>query len=549
MLCRNCFKMVSDDAKFCPECGAELNPGENNQEIRADLDSFGSGNAPHMTLSEQNKNSSSMPGDRLKQSKLAIAAAILAVLGCTSGIGLILGIIDLVKNKKDGNKHGASIFAVIWGGGISFVVMAFVIIGLFVGDYNSGEADSRSIAEEPVTRTEIVDDNAPNSESVIDDEKSVLTETDNVAAVETKKTEGTETEKEDNDAPDVKKDLTQEIEAALASELTIPEKVFKISDYPEYKEDPYIEVNGNHPFFEEKIKESITLDAEVGEQGLQYYSALDQLGRCGMAYEIVSKEILPTEERGQIGDLQPSGWQTVKYPDIIEDLYLYNRCHLIGYQLGGGNGDEQNLITGTRYLNMSGMLPFENTVAKYVEDIGNHVAYRVTPIFENNNLIASGVLMEAFSIEDSGAGVDFCIYAYNIQPGIEIDYATGDSREAVELIVPNESTQAEGYPNSRSIPDNTSVENESNATVSEMSDDSSGSGKSGSGKSSNFDTYDNPEQQNTTDAWVLNKSSKKIHYPNCKSVPKIAPKNYATSNENVETLEGKGYSKCKQCFK
>ena len=549
MLCRNCFKMVSDDAKYCPECGAELNTNENNQDIGAGFDSFDSGTPQSTFRAEQSLKSSTMQNQRAKQSKLGVAAAILSLVGCTSGIGLILGIIDLVKNKKDGNKHGASIFAVIWGGCISFVVMAFVIIGLLVGDYNSREANSRSVEEEQVTRTEIVEDNAPDSEGVIDDEKDVLTEDDTESAVEAKETEEVENETEGDAAPDEKIDLAQEIDAALSSELTIPEKVFRTSDYPEYKDDPYIEVNDNHPFFEEEIKKAITPDTEIGEQGLQYYSQLDQLGRCGMAYEIVSKEILPTEERGQIGDLQPSGWQTVKYPDVIEDLYLYNRCHLIGYQLGGGNGDEQNLITGTRYLNMSGMLPFENKVTQYVGDTGNHVVYRVTPIFENSNLVASGVLMEGYSIEDSGEGVDFCVYAYNIQPGIEIDYATGDSREVEELLIPNEGTQAELDSNNRSIPDSTSVEKDSSAMVSEKSDGSSITGKSGSGKSSNFDTYDNPEQQNTTDSWVLNKSSKKIHHPNCKSVPKIAPKNYATSNESVEALEGKGYSKCKQCFK
>ncbi len=431
MLCRNCYKMVSDDARFCPECGAELNQGESDQDIGAGFDAFDSASDLRVVHSEPNKSFSTMPGQSSKQSKLGIVAAILSILGCTSGIGLILGIIDLVKNKKDGNKHGSSIFAVIWGGGVSFVVVAFMIIGLLAGDYNSEEVNSGSIAEEPVTRTEITDDNAPDSDDDILDEKSVLEENDAETAVETKEAKNTENEKTDEVASVEKKELTQEIGAALSSELTIPEKTFKISDYPEYKDEPYIEVNNDHPFFEEEIKKSITPDAEVSGQGLQYYSALDQLGRCGMAYEIVSKEILPTEERGQIGDLQPSGWQTVKYPDVIEDLYLYNRCHLIGYQLGGGNGDEQNLITGTRYLNMSGMLPFENTVVQYVEETENHVAYRVTPIFENDNLVASGVLMEAFSIEDSGAGVDFCIYAYNIQPGIEIDYATGESKEEV----------------------------------------------------------------------------------------------------------------------
>ena len=138
---------------------------------------------------------------------------------------------------------------------------------------------------------------------------------------------------------------------------------------------------------------------------------------------------MPTEERGTIGMVKPSGWHTVKYPDIIEDLYLYNRCHLIGYQLSGENANEKNLITGTRYMNVEGMLPFENQVADYVKETGNHVLYRVTPRFTDKNLVADGVLMEAYSVEDSGAGVQFCVFAYNVQPGIEIDYATGESKD------------------------------------------------------------------------------------------------------------------------
>ena len=137
---------------------------------------------------------------------------------------------------------------------------------------------------------------------------------------------------------------------------------------------------------------------------------------------------MPTEERGEIGMVRPSGWHTVKYPEVIEDLFLYNRCHLIGYQLSGENANEKNLITGTRYFNVEGMLPFENEVARYVRKTGNHVLYRVTPIFEGENLVAEGVLMEAYSVEDQGRGVEFCVFVYNVQPGIEIDYATGESR-------------------------------------------------------------------------------------------------------------------------
>ena len=187
---------------------------------------------------------------------------------------------------------------------------------------------------------------------------------------------------------------------------------------PEFSGSPYAEINENKPFF---TKEEITVNS------FERYAPLDELGRCGPAFANISKEIMPTEERGPIGMVKPSGWHTVKYPDIIEDLYLYNRCHLIGYQLSGENANERNLITGTRYLNVEGMLPFENEAADYVRRTGNHVLYRVTPIFEGDNLVAEGVLMEAYSVEDHGRGVRFCVFVYNVQPGIEINYKTGKS--------------------------------------------------------------------------------------------------------------------------
>ena len=189
---------------------------------------------------------------------------------------------------------------------------------------------------------------------------------------------------------------------------------------PEYEGEPFVLINQNIPFFE---KDDYTTES------FENYSELDELGRCGAAYANISKELMPTEERGQIGDVRPSGWHTVKYPDLIEDRYLYNRCHLIGYQLSGENANEKNLITGTRYMNVEGMLPFENKVADYVRRSDNHVLYRVTPVFEGNNLVATGVLIEAYSVEDRGEGVCFCVFVHNVQPGIEIDYRTGESKE------------------------------------------------------------------------------------------------------------------------
>ena len=189
-------------------------------------------------------------------------------------------------------------------------------------------------------------------------------------------------------------------------------------DIGQYSGEPYVVVNNNIPFFEEE-------DFQVS--AFETYSELDKWGRCGVAYACVSKELMPVEERGEIGMIKPAGWHTVKYPGIIEDLYLYNRCHLIAWCLTGENANEKNLITGTRYMNIFGMLPFEEMIANYIDRTNNHVLYRVTPMYEGRNLIASGVLIEAVSVEDKGEGISFCVYCYNVQPGIEIDYSTGES--------------------------------------------------------------------------------------------------------------------------
>lgn len=190
-----------------------------------------------------------------------------------------------------------------------------------------------------------------------------------------------------------------------------------LSSVPAYSGEAYIAINNNVPYF---------TDDDLTTTAFENYSALDGLGRCGVAYANVCREIMPTEKRGSIGKVKPSGWHTVKY-DNVDGKYLYNRCHLIGYQLSAENANVRNLITGTRYLNIQGMLPFENMVADYVKETNNHVLYRVTPIFDGNNLVASGVLMEAKSVEDNGEGILFNVYCYNVQPGITINYANGES--------------------------------------------------------------------------------------------------------------------------
>ena len=193
---------------------------------------------------------------------------------------------------------------------------------------------------------------------------------------------------------------------------------FNLDDIPEFDgKTPYVIINNNEPNFPEE---------DFNSNSFEKYSELDSLGRCGAAYANVSKDTMPTEARGEISKVKPTGWHTVKY-DCVEGKYLYNRCHLIGYQLTAENANKQNLITGTRYLNVDGMLPFENQVAEYVKQENGHVLYRVTPIFEGNNLVANGVQMEAESVEDKGEKVKFNVYAYNVQPNIKIDYLTGNS--------------------------------------------------------------------------------------------------------------------------
>lgn len=198
-----------------------------------------------------------------------------------------------------------------------------------------------------------------------------------------------------------------------------PNENISLENIPEYSNSPYVVLNNNIPYFE---------DSDLTKKSYEKYSDLDNLGRCGVAVSNVGKDLMPTEKRGSISSVKPTGWHTVKYDDI-DGKYLYNRCHLIGYQLTGENANKKNLVTCTRYLNVEGMLPFENMVTDYIKETNNHVLYRVTPVFIDDNLLISGVIMEAKSVEDNGEGILFNIYAYNVQPGIKIDYKTGNSKK------------------------------------------------------------------------------------------------------------------------
>ena len=258
-----------------------------------------------------------------------------------------------------------------------------------------------------------------------------------------------------------------------------------------YSGKPYIEINNNEPFFTNK---------EITTDEFEIYEELDSLGRCGVTFANISPYTMPTEERGEIGHIKPSGWHSSNYRETnveIDGNYLYNRCHLIGFQLAGENDNRQNLITGTRYLNIDGMLGFENMIADYVKETGNHVMYRVTPIFDGNNLLASGVLMEAYSVEDNGAGICFNVFAYNVQPGVEIDYATGDNWEY-------------------------------------------------KGNTNNIQTPQYTENKDGI-VYILNTNSKKYHYEDCPNASSIKEENKETFNGTIDWLEDNGYSPCGSC--
>ncbi len=224
---------------------------------------------------------------------------------------------------------------------------------------------------------------------------------------------------EDDGSEDISENTTGKHSSSSTTKkgASVASGTTNLKSVPAYSGKVYITLNGNNPTF---------TAAEYTTKSFEKYSALDSFGRCGVAYACIGTDIMPTGERGEIGQVKPTGWQTIKY-DIVDGRYLYNRCHLIGWQLTGENANTRNLITGTRYFNVDGMLPFENMVDDYIEETGNHVLYRVTPDFRGSELVARGVQIEAYSVEDNGDGICFNVYIYNIQPGITIEYATGKS--------------------------------------------------------------------------------------------------------------------------
>lgn len=260
---------------------------------------------------------------------------------------------------------------------------------------------------------------------------------------------------------------------------------YDLSNIPDYDGKAYVELNGNVPEFSKSEK--------TYSESFEEYGKLDSLGRCTYAVSCIGKDLMPTEKRGSIGSVKPSGWHISKY-DFVDGKYLYNRCHLIGYQLTAENANERNLITGTRYLNVEGMLPFENDVADYIEITNNHVYYKVTPIFEGNNLVANGVQMQAYSVEDNGQGISFNVYCYNVQPGVAIDYATGDNQAVA---------------------------------------------------SSSITSTSSDEADKKT--YIVNTKTKKFHNPDCEGVKKMSSSNKKKYKGTRDSLISNGYSPCQKC--
>lgn len=279
--------------------------------------------------------------------------------------------------------------------------------------------------------------------------------------------------------------------------------------FPAYSGSASVQLNGNVPEF------SLS---EVTTNSYEEYGKLDSLGRCTMAMACIGEDLMPTEERSSIGMVKPTGWNQNKYPGIVDSNppYLYNRCHMIGYQLTAENANESNLITGTRYMNIEGMLPYENMVASYIKSTGNHVMYRVTPVFEGKNLLCSGVKMEAYSVEDKGKGVSFNVFCFNVQPGIVIDYADGNNAIDENFVLKNNMVA------NSTVTRDTPLTSENNITEPQI------------------DTLINS-------SYVANKNTKKFHYPSCGSVEDMKEKNKLYYDGSRDDLINQGYVPCKRC--
>jgi len=327
----------------------------------------------------------------------------------------------------------------------------------------------------------------------------------------------------------VSNETKNEITTNESSKNEVPSQTtvqsISLSDIPKYKGKVYVSINNNIPFFTE---------SDLTSTSYEKYSKLDSLGRCGVAIANIGKDLMPTDERGNIGSVKPTGWHTVKYKGI-DGNYLYNRCHLIGFQLSGENANEKNLITGTRYMNVEGMLPFENMVADYVKETNNHVLYRVTPMFEGNNLLASGVLIEAKSVEDNGKGIQFNVYCYNVQPGIEINYKTGDSSGPEYTGTTTQTSTSTSNKNTSTT--SQSSTNKNTSTSSSNKNTSSSQTTTSKDKTSSSSTN---QEKDTSGTVYVTPTGKKYHLD-----PDCGGKNSTATTLNKAKANGK--TACKKC--
>lgn len=296
-------------------------------------------------------------------------------------------------------------------------------------------------------------------------------------------------------------------EAQLTAAPTPSPTPVALEEVPAYSGSPYVEVEGNQPAF---------LQEELTTTSFESYSPLDSLGRCGVAFACVGKDLMPTQDREDISGVHPTGWVQNQY-DFVDGGSLYNRCHLIGFQLTGENANEENLITGTRYMNVEGMLPFENMVADYIKETGNHVLYRVTPIYTGDNLVADGVEMEARSVEDDGDGICYHVFVYNEQPGVAIDHATGESHLAED---------AEVYASQAGSGDERAEEIQTEAPAEQTQVQ---------------------EQAAAASEYILNTNTMKFHRPSCSSVNQMSDSNKWVYDGTREEVLNMGYEPCKRC--
>lgn len=374
------------------------------------------------------------------------------------------------------------------------VICVVAVVLFFVGVFTTPESSLAEYTTEPTVAdtTEITTEELTTMETTIEAITTTETSTTEVTTTEVTTTEITTTEP-------TTKTTTKPTTTAFSSD-NLSSGTVSLSSIPKYSGRAYVSLNDNKPYFKA---------SEITTKAFENYSSLDSYGRCGVVIACCGTEIMPAdgEERGSISSIKPSGWVQAQY-DCVSGKYLYNRCHLIGWQLSAENANRRNLITGTKYLNIEGMLPFENMIADYIHETGNHVMFRVTPMFDGKNLVASGVQMEAYSVEDNGDGICFNVFCYNVQPGVVINYATGSS------YLEGGSTQTTTKKPTTTKPATTHSSN------------------SGSSESD----------------YILNTNSKKIHYPGCSAVKRMSDANKREYTGSIDSLYSQGYTTCGICF-